>query len=170
MGLYFLLSWTFKIVFKANPLKYYSLQAFSPFNLQLTFIVLQRLSLYFSPSKLGSTTALWIQNRLPSYHAFELVHWWEQSIQYFTSKCCKENWKDQPPFAFSALDGDPIVCLANQSWWVYARRLVKGPSSPPFYNHLRRLLLWCIGDAVYFYCYAKQSVASSLRQCVGRGV
>ena len=61
---------------------------------------------------------------------------------------------------------ESLVCLANQSWWVYARRLVKAPSS--FYNHLRQLLLWCIGDAVYFYCYAWQSVASSLRQCVGR--
>ena len=64
---------------------------------------------------------------------------------------------------------ESLVCLANQSWWVYVRRLVKAPSS--FYNHLRQLLLWCIGDAVYFYCYAVwQSVASSLRQCVGRVV
>ena len=66
------------------------------------------------------------------------------------------------------LSDESLVCLTNQSWWVYAHRLVKGPSSPPFYNHLRQLLLWCIGYAVYFYCYACQSVASSLRQCVGR--
>ena len=92
-------------------------------------------------------------------------------------KISLSKWLDKPlillviqffRFFGSIPSNESLVCLANQSWWVYTRRLVKALSS--FYNHLRQVLLWCIGDAVYFYCYAAwQSVESSLLQCVGRG-
>ena len=60
------------------------------------------------------------------------------------------------------LSDESLVCLTNQTWWVYTRRLVKAPSSPPLLQSLEAafivmyrgcciLLLLCLPKCSIFF-------------------